>query len=95
MNTRSPLPGPLPLPAPDPRARDLVLDFTDMDAPVADLVQRELKGRLDDGPIATLRACVTDLDRLVPLIDSAYCAFSFAILRTTAVLAAADHTHRD
>ncbi len=63
-----------------------------LDADVAGLVQRELNGRLDDGLIARLWACIADLDRIVPLIDSAYCAVYFAKLRTMAVLAATRHT---
>ncbi len=60
-----------------------------LDADVAGLVQRELNGGLDDNGIAILWACITDLDKIVPLINSGYCAVSFARLRTTAKLAAA------
>ncbi|MFD8694884.1 hypothetical protein [Kitasatospora purpeofusca] len=63
-----------------------------LDAAVAGLVQRELRGGLDDGLIARLWACITDLDRIVPLIGSAYCALYFARLRTMAVHAATRHT---
>nr|BEK69943.1 hypothetical protein KPHV_71700 [Kitasatospora purpeofusca] len=62
-----------------------------LDADVAGLVQRELNGGLDGDGIAALWTCITDLDRIVPLIDSAYCAFYFARLRTMAALAATRH----
>lgn len=59
------------------------------DADVAGLVQRELDGGLDGNGIAILWACITALDKIVPLIDSGYCASYFAKLRTMAKLAAA------
>ncbi|MFJ1704665.1 hypothetical protein [Kitasatospora sp. NPDC088346] len=62
-----------------------------LDADVAGLVQRELNGGLDDGGIAHLWACIADLDTIVPLINSAYCASYFAKLRTIARLAGARH----
>ncbi|WP_344466522.1 hypothetical protein [Kitasatospora kazusensis] len=60
-----------------------------LDADVAGLVQRELNGGLDDSGIAILRACIADLDKVVTLINSEYCASYFARLRTMAKLAAA------
>ncbi|MFE6747928.1 hypothetical protein ACFVGM_18910 [Kitasatospora purpeofusca] len=63
-----------------------------LDADVAGLVQRELNGGLDGDGIAVLRACIAGLDRIVPLIDSAYCASYFTKLRTLASPAAARHT---
>ncbi|MEU3464533.1 hypothetical protein ABZ721_31860 [Streptomyces sp. NPDC006733] len=62
-----------------------------VDADAAGLVHRELHGGLDDDGIAALWACIADLDRIVPLITSAYCAGYFAQLRTLARLAAAHH----
>lgn len=67
---------------------DLVL----LDADVAGLVQRELKGGLDDDGIAHLWGCIADLDRIVPLINEEYCASYFTKLRTVAQVAAAAHT---
>ncbi len=60
-----------------------------LDTDVAGLVQRELNGGLDDNGIAILWACITDPDKIVPLINSGYCASYFAKLRTMAKLAAA------
>ncbi|MET7759159.1 hypothetical protein ABZT27_31300 [Streptomyces sp. NPDC005389] len=60
-----------------------------LDADVAGLVQRELDGGLDDRGVATLWACVADLDKIAPVISSEYCAWYFARLRTLARLAAA------
>lgn len=57
-----------------------------LDADVAGLVQRELKGGLDDEGVADLWGCVADLDKIVPLINEAYCAAYFARLRTMARL---------
>ncbi|MFE5944602.1 hypothetical protein [Streptomyces sp. NPDC056480] len=62
-----------------------------LDADVAGLVQRELNGGLDDSGIAILWACIADLDKSLPLINSEYCASYFAKLRTMAKLAAARH----
>ncbi|MCX4683451.1 hypothetical protein OG401_03875 [Kitasatospora purpeofusca] len=66
---------------------DLVL----LDADVAGLVQRELKGGLDDSGIACLWRCIADLDRIVPLINEEYCTSYFAKLRTMAQVAAAPY----
>ncbi|WP_406137154.1 hypothetical protein OH828_00145 [Streptomyces anulatus] len=66
---------------------DLVL----LDADVAGLVQRELKGGLDDSGIAYLWGCIADLDKIVPLINEEYCASYFANLRTMAQVAAAPY----
>ncbi|MFF2524749.1 hypothetical protein [Streptomyces liangshanensis] len=63
-----------------------------VDADVAGLVRRELGGGLDDNGLADLWSRVADLDKVVPLINSAYCAAYFARLRTLAALAAARHT---
>ncbi|MFD9591265.1 hypothetical protein ACFWA9_00695 [Kitasatospora sp. NPDC059973] len=60
-----------------------------LDADVAGLVQRELNGGLDDSGIAVLWACIADLDKVVPLINSEYCASYFSRLRTMARLVAA------
>ncbi|MFD7451568.1 hypothetical protein [Kitasatospora sp. NPDC059827] len=62
-----------------------------LDADVAGLVRRELDGGLDNSGIAMLWACIADLDKVVPLINSEYCASYFARLRTLARLAAARH----
>ncbi|MEV8037683.1 hypothetical protein [Streptomyces sp. NPDC086182] len=59
-----------------------------LDADVAGLIQRELNGGLDDNGIVNLWSCIADLDKIVPLINSAYCASCFAKLRTIAKLAA-------
>lgn len=66
---------------------DLVL----LDADVAGLVQRELKGGLDDSGIAYLWGCIADLDKIVPLINEEYCASYFTKLRTMAQVAAAPY----
>ncbi|MET3987881.1 hypothetical protein [Streptomyces sp. PvR034] len=66
---------------------DLVL----LDADVAGLVQRELKGGLDGSAIAYLWHCIADLDKIVPLINEEYCASYFAHLRTMAQVAAAPY----
>ncbi|MFJ3218231.1 hypothetical protein ACIPLC_20210 [Kitasatospora sp. NPDC086801] len=62
-----------------------------LDADVAGLVHSELDGGLDDSGVAILWACIADLDKVVPLINSEYCASYFAKLRTMAKLAAARH----
>ncbi|MFJ5049119.1 hypothetical protein [Streptomyces sp. NPDC088719] len=66
---------------------DLVL----LDADVAGLVRRELKGGLDGSGIAFLWGCIADLDKIVPLINEEYCASYFANLRTMAQVAAAPY----
>ncbi|MGW5641111.1 hypothetical protein [Streptomyces sp. NPDC003832] len=66
---------------------DLVL----LDADVAGLVQKELNGGLDDLGIANLWACITDLDKIVPLINEEYCASYFTKLRTMAQAAVAPY----
>ncbi|MEV7296863.1 hypothetical protein AB0N79_35395 [Streptomyces microflavus] len=66
---------------------DLVL----LDADVAGLVQRELKGGLDGSGITYLWGCIADLDKIVPLINEEYCASYFAKLRTMAQVAAAPY----
>ncbi|MEW1909547.1 hypothetical protein AB0442_13980 [Kitasatospora sp. NPDC085895] len=62
-----------------------------LDADVAGLVRRELDGGLDADRTAALWRYITELDRVVPLIDEAYCRAYFAKLRTVAALAAARH----
>ncbi|MEU6487359.1 hypothetical protein [Streptomyces sp. NPDC046887] len=62
-----------------------------LDADVAALVQQELSTGLDGTGIAVLWACVSDLDRVRPLINEEYCATYFARLRTLAALAAGRH----
>ncbi|MFD6552716.1 hypothetical protein [Streptomyces sp. NPDC058398] len=59
-----------------------------LDADVAGLIQRELNSGLDDSGIANLWSCIADLEKIVPLINSAYCASYFTRLRTIAKLAA-------
>ncbi|MER6678801.1 hypothetical protein [Streptomyces sp. NPDC000983] len=66
---------------------DLVL----LDADVAGLVQKELNGGLDDLGIANLWGCITDLDKVVPLINEEYCASYFTKLRTMAQAAVAPY----
>ncbi|MEU6275774.1 hypothetical protein ABZ871_25680 [Streptomyces populi] len=62
-----------------------------LDADVAGLVQRELDGGLDDDGIAILWACITNLDKIMPLINEEYCASFFERLRAVAGLLAARH----
>ncbi|MFD9635941.1 hypothetical protein [Streptomyces violascens] len=62
-----------------------------LDADVAGLVQRELKGGLDGNGIAHLWGCIADLDKIVPLINEEYCASYFTKLRTMAQVAAASY----
>ncbi|MFE2911958.1 hypothetical protein ACFXI0_08435 [Kitasatospora indigofera] len=62
-----------------------------LDADVAGLVRSELNGGLDNNGIAILWACIADLDKVVPLINSEYCASYFARLRTMAKLAVAGY----
>ncbi|MFB6618832.1 hypothetical protein ACIGFK_02730 [Streptomyces sp. NPDC085524] len=62
-----------------------------LDSDVAGLVDTEPKGELDGSGIVILWACIADLDEIVPLINSEYCAAYFANLRTMARLAAARH----
>ncbi|MFB7541402.1 hypothetical protein ACFC0N_16060 [Streptomyces zaomyceticus] len=66
---------------------DLVL----LDADVAGLVHRELKGGLDDSGIAHLWGRIADLDKIIPLIGEEYCASYFTKLRAMAQVAAAPH----
>jgi hypothetical protein len=63
-----------------------------LDADVAGLVQREMNGGLDDSGIALLRDLITDLDKIVPLINEEYCASYFAKLRTMAKVAAGPYS---
>ncbi|WP_234323198.1 hypothetical protein [Streptomyces bikiniensis] len=67
------------------------VELTLLDADVGGLVLRELDGGLDGDGVATLWTCIADLDKAVPLIDSAYCASYFTRLRTMAGLVAAGH----
>ncbi|MFE2154448.1 hypothetical protein ACFXAO_30885 [Streptomyces lavendulae] len=64
------------------------IDLVLLDADVAGLVQRELKGGLDDRGITALWGCIADLDKIVPLINEEYCASYFTTLRTMAQVAA-------
>ncbi|WP_406209863.1 hypothetical protein OH807_39585 [Kitasatospora sp. NBC_01560] len=65
-----------------------------LDADLAAVVLRELRGRLDGEGIATLWRCITDLGKVAPLIGEEYCAAYFARLRVIAGLVAARHTPR-
>ncbi|MFD3695368.1 hypothetical protein ACFWUZ_04325 [Streptomyces sp. NPDC058646] len=67
------------------------MDLALLDADVAGLVQRELKGALDDSGIAQLRVRIADPAEIVPLIHEEYCASYFTRLRTMARVAAAPH----
>ncbi|MFF2073440.1 hypothetical protein ACFVXG_01640 [Kitasatospora sp. NPDC058162] len=62
-----------------------------LDADTAGLVRTELNGGLDENGIAGLWWCIAGLDKVVPLIDSEYCASYFANLRTLARLTVARH----
>ncbi|MEV6018219.1 MULTISPECIES: hypothetical protein [unclassified Streptomyces] len=66
---------------------DLVL----LDADVAGLVQKELRGGLDDTGIACLWGRIADLDKIVPQINEEYSASYFTSLRTMAQVAAAPY----
>lgn len=63
-----------------------------LDINVAGLIQRELNGGLDDEGITILWACISALDKVVPLINEEYCSAYFARLRTMARLVAARYT---
>ncbi|MET8751698.1 hypothetical protein ABZW32_16585 [Streptomyces sp. NPDC004667] len=67
------------------------VDLALLDADVAGLVQRELKGGLDDSGIACLWGCIADLGKIVPLINEDYCSSYFTKLRTMAQAAAAPY----
>lgn len=67
------------------------VDLVILDADVAGLVQRELKGGLDDSGIVHLWGCIADLDKIVPLINEEYCASYFTKLRAMAQVAAAPY----
>ncbi|MFF2073495.1 hypothetical protein ACFVXG_01920 [Kitasatospora sp. NPDC058162] len=56
-----------------------------LDADVAGLIQRELTGGLDDSGIAILWACIADLEKVVPLINSAWTDRQMDRLRRRAV----------
>lgn len=62
-----------------------------VDADVAGLVLRELKGGLDEDGAALLWKLIADLDRAVPLMGDAYCAACFARLRALAAVAGLRH----
>ncbi|MFD8421709.1 hypothetical protein [Streptomyces sp. NPDC059466] len=67
------------------------VDLTLLDSGAASLVHRELNGGLDDSGIASLWGCITDLDKIVPLVNEEYCASYFTRLRTMAHGIAARH----
>ncbi|GAA1173306.1 hypothetical protein F4556_007052 [Kitasatospora gansuensis] len=81
MNPLPPLPGPLPLPAPDPRVRDVVLDYADMDALVAQLV---LPG---EASMYVMSAMETSRE----LIRHSYYRYEFATVAVTHSLFALEH----
>lgn len=59
-----------------------------LDSGVASLVMGELSGGLNDDEVAILWACITDLDKILPLIDDEYCRDYYARLRVLAGLVA-------
>lgn len=65
------------------------MDLVLLDADVAGLMQRELKGGLDESGIACLWSCIADLNKIVPLIDEEYCASYFTRLLTLTQVVAA------
>ena len=64
-----------------------------LDADVTVLARRELDGGLDEEGVAMLWWCAAGLDKVLPLIDDAYCASYFTRLRTMAGEVAARHPH--
>ncbi|MFJ9721502.1 hypothetical protein ACIRP3_02025 [Streptomyces sp. NPDC101209] len=52
-----------------------------LDSYVAGLALRELSGGLDDDDIPTLWMCITDLEKVLPLIADDYCRSYYARLR--------------
>lgn len=81
MNTLPPPPDPLLLPVRDPRSRDLVLDYADMRALVADLV---LPG---DASMYVMSAMETSRE----LIRHSYYRYEFATVAVTHSLFALEH----
>ncbi|MFF0560824.1 hypothetical protein [Streptomyces sp. NPDC004266] len=81
MNTLPPPPDPLLLPVRDPRARDLVLDYADMHALVADLV---LPG---DASMYAMSAMETSRE----LIRHSFYRYEFATVAVTHSLFALEH----
>ncbi|MFD4240543.1 hypothetical protein ACFWP3_02880 [Streptomyces sp. NPDC058525] len=81
MNTQPPLPDPLLLPVRDPRARDLVLDYADMHALVAELV---LPG---NASMYVMSAMETSRE----LIRHSYYRYEFATVAVTHSLFALEH----
>ncbi|MFE9021160.1 hypothetical protein ACFYNL_21705 [Streptomyces sp. NPDC007808] len=65
------------------------VDLVMLDADVAGLVRGELADGLDGEGVAMLWACVAGLDKVLPLIDDAYCASYYGRLRTMAGITAA------
>ncbi|MDG4859055.1 hypothetical protein P8605_12970 [Streptomyces sp. T-3] len=59
-----------------------------LDSGVAGLVMEELGGGLNDDEVAILWVCITDLDKVLPLIDDEYCRNYYARLRVLAGLIA-------
>ncbi|MFE7648515.1 hypothetical protein [Streptomyces phaeoluteigriseus] len=71
------------------------MDLVLLDADAAGLVQRELRGGLDEEGVAILWSCIADLDKVLPLIGDDGCASCYARLRTMAGATAARYTPRD
>ncbi|MEV6105151.1 hypothetical protein AB0M28_10605 [Streptomyces sp. NPDC051940] len=65
-----------------------------LDSGVAGLVMGELSGGLNGDEVATLWACITDLDKILPLIDDEYCRNYYARLRILAGLVAPGYMPR-
>ncbi|MYX31950.1 MULTISPECIES: hypothetical protein [unclassified Streptomyces] len=65
-----------------------------LDADVALVVQGELEGGLSGEDVAMLWACITGLDKILPLISDEYCRSYYARLRLMAGLTAAMYMPR-
>ncbi|WP_211363023.1 hypothetical protein [Streptomyces phaeoluteigriseus] len=77
------------------RGADLAgVDLVLLDAHAAGLVQRELRGGLDEEGVAILWACIAGLDKVLPLIGHDGRASYYARLRTMAGVTAARYTPR-
>ncbi|WP_235502711.1 MULTISPECIES: hypothetical protein [unclassified Kitasatospora] len=81
MNTLPQLPGPLPLPVQDPRARDLVLDYADMHALVADLAL----------PAGASMHVMSAMETSRELIRHSFYRYEFATVAVTHSLFALEH----
>lgn len=65
-----------------------------LDAEIAALAQREMNGGLDSESVSRLWACLSDLDKIDPLINHhRYCASYFANARALAEHIASRHIH--